>query len=103
MGPIRLLPCPFCGAEAELDQIRQYDNHEYFRDGNWYIRVKHEDNCFLKYTQFIFSGKYHKSTGRYDPPTESVLQQCEAWNRRTFGFIRYPWEDDKKEVTDYES
>ena len=79
---ITLSPCPFCGAEAKLSQVRCTHNHDYFRDGHWYINVKHDDDCILYTSNFAARGAYDKVKGIYKPPTERVIKMCEKWNKR---------------------
>ena len=78
----KLSPCPFCGATAELKQVHCEHNHNYYRDGNWFIKVEHKDNCILRYTDFARNGFYDGIKGEYEAPSEDVYEMCEKWNTR---------------------
>lgn len=79
---VELLPCPFCGANASLQQV-QTENHLFWADGVWYIEVNHQDWCPLYSMSFThFGGEYNEQTGIYSPPTEEALKECNAWNTR---------------------
>ena len=79
----KLKPCPFCGAEARLEQIRG-DNHNYWADGLFYIVADHDwRSCPLYAVTFgHYGGGYDKETGEYSPMTDKAVKACEKWNRR---------------------
>lgn len=59
-----LLPCPFCGKDAELDKSSDY----------WTVNCKTEDCFGVRY----FDGEY----GNTEPSFKSKEKCIERWNTR---------------------
>ncbi|MBQ7315689.1 MAG: hypothetical protein IJW90_01115 [Clostridia bacterium] len=86
---IKLSPCPFCGGEAKLVQMKD-DAHKWWADGLFFIEVNHNwggehrnKACILYAAQFgHYRGGYDKKTGEYSPITEEAKEACKDWNTR---------------------
>ena len=87
MNEIKLKPCPFCGGEARLIQIKD-QNHNFWADGLYYIEVKHAVDppgyiCPLYSHSFgHYGGGYDKKAEQYSDVTIKAHKACEEWNRR---------------------
>lgn len=67
----QLLPCPFCGGEAEVDQTTE--RFEYGIGG---------PNSVMEYGYYVYCKKCSAGTGAVDIPPPSEDEAIAEWNRR---------------------
>ena len=71
MSEIKLLPCPFCGGEAEF--VRDTERKDIFQSSDYvYVRCK---ECHAQTSKIYYSAEFHKLDEEY------VLVE-KAWNTR---------------------
>lgn len=71
MSEVKLLPCPFCGGEAEF--VRDTERKDIFGSSDYvYVRCK---KCHAQTTKIYYSAEFHKLDEEY------ALAE-KAWNTR---------------------
>lgn len=67
-----LLPCPFCGGEAELE--RSHERFEYCTGG---------PNSVMEWGYYVYCTKCSAGTSAVDVPPPSPEEAAAEWNQRT--------------------
>lgn len=71
MSEIKLLPCPFCGGEAEF--VRDIERKDIFQSSDYvYVRCK---ECHAQTSKIYYSAEFHKLDEEY-----ALVEK--AWNTR---------------------
>lgn len=68
-----LLPCPFCGGQAELERSEQ--RFEYGTGG---------PNSVMEWGYYVYCTKCSAGTAAVDVPPPSPEEATAEWNRRTY-------------------